>query len=37
MPNQWITLAIAVLGVLHGPLGARLLKWLRGRSQKPKT
>lgn len=35
MPNQWLTLAIAILGVLHGPLGAQLIAWLKGRN-KPK-
>ena len=36
MTNQWVTLAIAILGVLHGPLGAQLIKALRSRNQKPK-
>lgn len=33
MPNQWIVLAIAIVGVLHGPLGAQLLTWLKSRKQ----
>lgn len=35
MPNQWITLAIAIIGVLHGPLGVTLINWLKSR-RKPK-
>jgi hypothetical protein len=31
----WITLAIAILGVLHGPAGLALINWLRSRKAKP--
>lgn len=30
--QNYITLAVAILGVLHGPLGAQLITWLRSKS-----
>lgn len=32
--HDWVILAIAVLGVLHGPLGAQALSWLRKKAGK---
>jgi len=28
--QEWITLVVAILGVLHGPLSAQLIKVLKG-------
>jgi len=30
--QEWITLAVAILGVLHGPLSSQLLKALKSKS-----
>jgi hypothetical protein len=33
--QQWITLIIAILGVLHGPLVTGAVKSVRNRKRKP--
>lgn len=33
--SQWVTLVIAICGVLHGPALPAIIKWLGSRKAKP--